>query len=44
VLAQKDQKITIKLVAPVTAPAVKPAKRQCEVMVGDLKILRDCPD
>jgi hypothetical protein len=44
VLAQKDQKVTIKLAAPVAAPAVKPAKPQCEVMVGDLKILRDCPD
>jgi serine/threonine-protein kinase len=44
ILAQKDQKVTIKLVAPTVAPAVKPAKRECEVMVGDLKILRDCPD
>lgn len=44
ILAQKDQKVTIKLAAPVAAPAVRPAKRQCEVMVGDLKIVRDCPD
>jgi hypothetical protein len=44
ILAQKDQRVTIKLLAPVAAPAVKPAKPQCEVMVGDLKILRDCPD
>jgi eukaryotic-like serine/threonine-protein kinase len=44
VLAQKDQKVTVKLVAPVAAPVVKPAKPQCEVMVGDLKILRDCPE
>lgn len=44
ILAQKDQKVTIKLLAPVAPPAAKPAKQQCEVMVGDLKIVRDCPD
>jgi hypothetical protein len=39
VLAQKDQTVTIKLAAKVVAPA---APRMCEVMVGDLKVLRPC--
>jgi len=42
VLAQKDQTVTLKLVAPVKQQS-KPMKPQCEVQVGDLKILRDCP-
>jgi serine/threonine-protein kinase len=43
VLAQRDQKVAIKLLAaPVSAPA-KPAKqRLCEVEVDGLKILRAC--
>jgi serine/threonine-protein kinase len=41
VLAQKDQKVTIKLTPPVVAAPPKP--RMCEVMVGDLKVLRPCP-
>jgi len=40
VLAQKDQRVTIKLSAPVVAPA-KP--RMCEVEMDGLKILRPCP-
>ena len=40
VLAQKDQKVTIKLAAPVSAP---PKPRMCEVEVDGLKILRPCP-
>ena len=40
VQAQKDQRVTIKLAAPIK---LKPFKPQCEVQVGDLKILRDCP-
>jgi eukaryotic-like serine/threonine-protein kinase len=40
VLAQKDQKVTIKLVAPVSAA---PKARMCEVEVDGLKILRPCP-
>ena len=40
VLAQKDQKVTIKLVAPSTAA---PKQRMCEVEVDGLKILRPCP-
>ncbi len=40
VAAQKDQKVTIKLAAPVTAPA---RPRMCEVEVDGLKILRPCP-
>jgi eukaryotic-like serine/threonine-protein kinase len=40
VLAQKDQRVTIKLAAPVAAPA-KP--RMCEVEMDGLKILRPCP-
>lgn len=40
VLAQKDQKVTIKLAAPVAAP---PKQRMCEVEVDGLKILRPCP-
>ena len=41
VLAQKDQKVTIKLAAPVAAQ--KPAARLCEVEVDGIKIFRDCP-
>ncbi len=41
VLAQQDQTITIKLLAPPTA--AKPAARLCEVEVDGLKILRACP-
>jgi hypothetical protein len=40
VLAQNDQKVTIKLVAPVAAPK---QQRMCEVEVDGLKILRPCP-
>jgi hypothetical protein len=40
VLAQKDQKVTIKLAAPVNAP---PKQRMCEVEIDGLKILRPCP-
>jgi hypothetical protein len=40
VLAQKDQTVTIKLAAPVKAAPAAP--RMCEVMVGDLKVLRPC--
>jgi len=46
VLAQRDQRVTIRLsgAAIRPTPATRPsAKPQCEVMVGDLKILRDCP-
>jgi eukaryotic-like serine/threonine-protein kinase len=39
VLAQKDQTVTIKLAAPVKAA---PAVPMCEVMVGELKVLRPC--
>ncbi len=39
VQAQKDQKVTIKLAAPVAAPRA----RMCEVEVDGLKILRPCP-
>jgi serine/threonine-protein kinase len=48
VLAQRDQRVAIRL-AGANAPArpsaaPKPSgKPQCEMMVGDLKILRDCP-
>jgi len=43
VLAQRDQKVTIKLLAPVPAAAPKPAaERLCEVEVDGLKILRAC--
>jgi hypothetical protein len=44
VLAQRDQKVTIKLSAA-SAPPVKhdtPATRMCEVEVDGLKILRAC--
>jgi serine/threonine-protein kinase len=41
VLAQKDQRVTIKLAAPVAATP-KPAS-MCEVEVDGLKILRPCP-
>jgi eukaryotic-like serine/threonine-protein kinase len=40
VLAQKAQKVTIKLAAPVAAP---PKQRMCEVEIDGLKILRPCP-
>jgi hypothetical protein len=40
VLAQKDQRVTIKLAAPVAAPA---RARMCEVEIDGLKILRPCP-
>ncbi len=40
VLAQKDQKVTIKLAAPVVAPKTP---RMCEVEMDGLKILRPCP-
>jgi serine/threonine-protein kinase len=40
VLAQKDQKVSIKLAAPVNAP---PKQRMCEVEIDGLKILRPCP-
>jgi len=48
VLAQRDQRVSIRLstAAPrssSTARAAPSGKPQCEVMVGDLKILRDCP-
>jgi len=47
VLAQRDQRVSIRLggAAPRAAPlpAASKMKPQCEVMVGDLKILRDCP-
>ena len=43
VLAQRDQKVTIKLVGPVSAPPPKPTgQRMCEVEVDGLKILRAC--
>ena len=41
VLAQKDQRVTIKLSAPVAAPPKGP--RMCEVEMDGLKILRPCP-
>jgi eukaryotic-like serine/threonine-protein kinase len=40
VLAQKDQRVTIKLAAPAAAP---PRPRMCEVEIDGLKILRPCP-
>ncbi len=40
VLAQKDQRVTIKLAAPVAAA---PKTRMCEVEIDGLKILRPCP-
>jgi hypothetical protein len=49
VLAQRDQRVSIRLTgsAPRASSAAPPplssGKPQCEVMVGDLKILRDCP-
>ncbi len=44
VLAQKDQSVTIVLHgAPPPRPRPAPAKKMCEVMVGGLKILRECP-
>jgi serine/threonine-protein kinase len=43
VLAQRDQKVTIKLLGPAVAAAPKPASPQlCEVEVDGLKILRAC--
>jgi serine/threonine-protein kinase len=41
VLAQKDQKVTIKLTPPVAAAPKGP--RMCEVEMDGLKILRPCP-
>ena len=43
VLAQRDQKVTIKLVGPSNGAPPKPAaQRMCEVEVDGLKILRAC--
>ena len=43
VLAQRDQKVAIKLVAaPISAAPKPPAQRMCEVEVDGLKILRAC--
>jgi hypothetical protein len=43
VLAQRDQKVTIKLAAPsAPAPVKHDAQRMCEVEVDGLKILRAC--
>ncbi|MEI9954191.1 MAG: hypothetical protein WDO74_35760 [Pseudomonadota bacterium] len=43
VLAQRDQKVTIKLLAAaVSAPPKPAAQRLCEVEVDGLKILRAC--
>jgi hypothetical protein len=43
VLAQRDQKVTIKLLGPPGSAAPKPAaQRLCEVEVDGLKILRAC--
>ncbi|MET0793748.1 MAG: serine/threonine-protein kinase [Polyangiaceae bacterium] len=43
VLAQRDQKVTIKLVGPGSGAPPKPAgQRMCEVEVDGLKILRAC--
>jgi hypothetical protein len=43
VLAQRDQKVSIKLVgAPISAAPKPPAQRLCEVEVDGLKILRAC--
>ncbi|MEO6598952.1 MAG: protein kinase [Polyangiaceae bacterium] len=43
VLAQRDQKVTIKLIAPGSGAPPKPAgPRLCEVEVDGLKILRAC--
>ena len=43
VLAQRDQKVTIKLVGPLGATPPKPTgQRMCEVEVDGLKILRAC--
>ena len=41
VLAQKDQRVTIKLAAAVVAKPTGP--RMCEVEMDGLKILRPCP-
>jgi serine/threonine protein kinase len=40
VQAQKDQRVSIKLAAPLAAP---PRPRMCEVEMDGLKILRPCP-
>jgi hypothetical protein len=40
VLAQKDQRVTIKLAAVVAKPT---GPRMCEVEMDGLKILRPCP-
>jgi hypothetical protein len=43
VLAQRDQKVTIKLLAaPIAAPSKPATARLCEVEVDGLKILRAC--
>jgi eukaryotic-like serine/threonine-protein kinase len=43
VLAQRDQKVTVKLVGPGSGAPAKPAgQRMCEVEVDGLKILRAC--
>jgi hypothetical protein len=42
VLAQRDQKVTIKLTGAVAAPPKPTAQRLCEVEVDGLKILRAC--
>jgi hypothetical protein len=43
VLAQRDQKVVIKLLGPASAAPPKPAgQRLCEVEVDGLKILRAC--
>jgi len=43
VLAQRDQKVTIKLLGPANSAPPKPAgERMCEVEVDGLKILRAC--
>ncbi len=47
VLAQKDQTVTIALPAPPSPrpqPRKPPQRKMCEVMVGGLKILRECPE
>jgi eukaryotic-like serine/threonine-protein kinase len=40
VLAQRDQRVSIKLASAPRAPA--PGPKMCEVLVGDLKVLRPC--
>jgi len=45
VLAQRDQRVQIALAAPAAPPKPSnaPGTRLCEVLVGDLKVLRPCP-